>query len=140
MTLAYSKELGLQIQKTDVEAQKINSLLLNTFAIIISVFQVEDKLGKTRFLQELFLLANTSIKVILRISFLIVSNVDIQFAEKKLTWRSYIAVKTLATTKRVEPIDKTNFAKIALNEESEPFVVHVAALEALLIKVTIYLS
>ena len=63
-------------------------------------------------------------------SFLTLSNTDIQFAEKELTWRSYSAVEALLTTKRIEFIGKKKFAKAALDEESETFVVHVAALEA----------
>ena len=68
--------------------------------------------------------------MVLEMSFLIFSNVDIQFAEKELTWRSYSTAKVLSTTKQVELIDKKEFAKATLDEESETFVVHVAALEA----------
>ena len=49
ITLAYNKQLGLQIWKTDVEAQKINSSLLRIFEMVIAGFQVEDRLGKARF-------------------------------------------------------------------------------------------
>ena len=53
--------------------------------MVIDGFQVEDKLGKARFFQELFLLAKTSMKVVLKILFLTLSNADILFGEKKLT-------------------------------------------------------
>ena len=69
--------------------------------------------------------------------FLIFSNTDMQFAEKKLTWRSYTAAEAIATTKRVELINKKEFAKAALNEESKTFVVHVATLESPLAGMTI---
>ena len=72
--------------------------------------------------------------------FLTLSNSDIQFAEKKLTWRSYTAAEALPTTKRVELINKKEFAKAALDEESETFVVHVAALEAPLAGMAIHSS
>ena len=49
MTPAYSKQLGFQIQKTDVKAQKIDGSLLRTFEMVIAGFQVEDKLGRARF-------------------------------------------------------------------------------------------
>ena len=52
-------------------------------------------------------------EVVLEILFLIFSNTDIQFVEKKLTWRFYTSVKTLPITKRVELIDKKEFAKAA---------------------------
>ena len=130
MTPAYAKQLGFQVQKTDVKAQKIDGSLLPTFGMVIAGFQVEDKLGKARFFQQSFLLPETSMEVMLEMPFLIFSNVDIQFAEKKLIWRSYTAAEVLATTKRVELIDKKEFAKAALDEESKTFVVHVSALEA----------
>ena len=85
MTLAYTKQLGLRTRKTDVGAQKINRLLLATYGIVIAAFQVTDKLSKARFFQQTFLLADTTIKVILGIPFLTFNNANIQFAEKELT-------------------------------------------------------
>ncbi len=49
---------------------------------------------------------------------------------KKFTWRSYTTVKALPTTKQVELIDKKEFAKATLDENSKTFVVHIAALKA----------
>ena len=49
MTPAYTKKLGLQTQKTDVGAQKIDGSSLDTFGIVIAGFQVIDKLGRARF-------------------------------------------------------------------------------------------
>ena len=60
--------------------------------------------------------------------FLTLSNADIQFARKELTWRSYITAEALPTTKRVEIIDKKEFTKAALDENVEAFVVHVTSL------------
>ena len=62
--------------------------------------------------------------------FLTLSNVDIWFAEKELIWRSYTTAEGLPTTRWVNLIDKKEFAKAALDENSETFVVHVATLEA----------
>ena len=45
--------------------------------------------------------------------------------------RTYSTAEALSTTRRVELLDKHKFAKAALDENSETFVVHVAALEAL---------
>ena len=55
--------------------------------MILASFQVEDKLGKARFFQEMFLLADLNIEVVLGVPFLILSNANIQFARKKFTWR-----------------------------------------------------
>ena len=130
MTPAFDKQLGLQVRKTDVGAQKIDGSLLRTFRMIIAGFQVEDKLDRARFFKKSFLLAKTSMEVILGMPFLALSNADIQFAEKELTWRFYTVAEALPTTKRVKLIDKKKFAKAALDEQSETFMVHIAALEA----------
>ena len=42
MTPAYAKQLGLQVRKTNIEAQKIDGSLLRTFGIVIADFQVEN--------------------------------------------------------------------------------------------------
>ena len=45
--------------------------------MVIAGFQVEDKLGMARFSQESFLLAETSMEVVLGMPFPIFSNADI---------------------------------------------------------------
>lgn len=44
----------------------------------------------------------------------------------------------MLTTKQVELIDKKKFVKAALNKELNTFVMHVAALEALLVQILIH--
>lgn len=53
--------------------------------------------------------------MILRKSFLTLSNTDVQFAEKKLARKTYTIAEILPTTKRVELIYKKEFAKVILN-------------------------
>ena len=50
--------------------------------------------------------------------------------KKKLTFRSYTTAEALSTIKRVELINKKEFAQVALDEVSKTFKVHIAALEA----------
>ena len=128
MTPAHALKLGLQVYHTDVGAQKIDGSTLQTFGMVLANFQVEDKLGRTRFFQETFLLADISAEVVLGMPFLTLSNADVQFVEKELTWRSYTTAEALPTTKRIELINKKEFAKAALDEKSETFVAHVASL------------
>ena len=85
MTPAYASKLGLRVRHTDVGAQKIDGSTLQTFGMVLANFQVEDKLGRTRFFQETFLLANISAEVVLGMPFLTLSNADVQFKEKELT-------------------------------------------------------
>ena len=99
---------------------------------------MEDKLDSTQFFQKLFLLTNTNMEVVLKMLFLIFSNADIQFAEKILIWRSYTAAEALPTTKWVKLIDKRKFAKATLVSEFKTFLVHIIALEALLIGTMIH--
>ena len=138
MTSAYVAKLGLKVCSTNIGAQKIDGSLLRTFGIVIAGFPVEDKFGIARFFQELFLLADTSMEVVLEMLFLTFGNVDIQFAEKELTWRSYTTAEALPITKQMEFIDRREFAKAALDEEFETFLVHVIALKAPLTEMTIY--
>ena len=131
MTPGYASKLGLKVRPTNVGAQKIDGSTLETFGMVLASFQVEDKLGRTRYFQETFLLADISVEVVLGMPFLTLSNADIQFAEKELTWRSYTVAEALPTTKRVEIIDRKEFAKAALDEHVEAFVVHVTSLSTM---------
>lgn len=72
--------------------------------------------------------------------FLIFSNTDIQFTEKKLIYRFYFNAKALSTIKQIKFIDKKEFIKAELNKELKTFVVYVVALKTLLSKIIIYFS
>ena len=84
MTPGYVLKLGLKIYPTNVGAQKIDGSTLEMFEIVLTSFQVEDKLGRTRYFQKTFLLADISIEVVLGMPFLTLSNANIEFAKKKL--------------------------------------------------------
>lgn len=93
---------------------------------------------KDRFYEETFLLANTNMTVVLDIPFLSLSNININFTEgslEKLNRRSYITRETLSVTSKRQQIDKYKFAKMALDENSETFMVCIATFEALRIKI-----
>ena len=77
MTLAYIAKLGLKICSTNIGAQKIDGSLFKTFRMIIAGFQVEDKLDRTWFFQELFLMADINMEVVQKMPFLIFSNANI---------------------------------------------------------------
>lgn len=76
-------------------------------------------------------------EVVLGMPFFSLSNADVKFAElANLIQRSYIASKALPISSWIELINKKEFAKEALDESFEMFVVKMAALEA---EVLIYL-
>ena len=105
MTPAYASKLGLTIRKTDVGAQKIDGSHLATHGMVIAGFRLPDKLGRARFFQETFLLADISMEVVLRMPFLTLSEADVRFAQRELYWRSYTAANALPTTRRGKIID-----------------------------------
>ena len=95
----YALKLDLKDHHIDVRAQKIDGSILKTFKMVLASFQVEDKLGKIRFFQKKFLLADINMEVVLGMPFLNFSNADVQFVEKEFTWRFYTTAKALPTTK-----------------------------------------
>ncbi len=74
MTLVYAIKLDLTTRKTSVGVQKIDDSPLETYAMVSASFSLLDSLGKVRFFEKTFLLANTSMEVVLGISFLALSN------------------------------------------------------------------
>ena len=125
---AYTKKLGLRVRQTNVRAKKIYGSHLETFGMVIASFLLQNKLGKVRFFQETFLVADTQIEVALGMLFLTLGNENIRFAERELVWKTYSVAEALLTTQRVEIIDKKEFETTALNENDETFIVHIAAL------------
>ena len=101
MNSDYAWKLELKIQKTNIRAQKIDGSALETFGIVIVDFQVENKASRPRFFQETFLMIDTKFEMILEMPFLKISNVDMSFDERTLTWRIYITNKALSITKQV---------------------------------------
>lgn len=69
-------------------------------------------------------------EVVLKMAFLSLSNADVEFAKSgKLTSRSYDTIKALPTISAVKLIKKKEFAKVALDKNSDTFVVYIATLE-----------
>ena len=125
----FARKLGLKVWKTNIGAQKIAGSALETFGMVIEDFQVEDKANRPRFFQETFLVADTQFEVILGMPFLKISNADVSFGERTLTWKTYTTIEALPTTEQVQIIDKKNFVIVALDANSKTFMVHVAIRE-----------
>lgn len=81
ITPAFTSKLGFKICSTNVRAQKIDGSTLQTFGIVLTSFQIKDKFGQARFFQESFLLVDTTVKVMLGMLFLTLSNDDMSFLE-----------------------------------------------------------
>ena len=85
MTPAYAAKLGFTTRKTSVGAQKIDGSPVTTHGIASVRFSLQDSLGRVGFFEETFLLADTSMEVVLAMPFLSLSNADFQFGAEKLT-------------------------------------------------------
>lgn len=67
------------------KTRKIDGLTFTILEVVIVSFHIEEKIKKACFFQETFLGANTCMEMILGMLFLIFSNIDVVFAEKKHT-------------------------------------------------------
>ena len=94
----YATKLNLRARKIDIGAEKIDKSHLDTFRMVIANCLVKYKLGRVRFFQETFLLANISLEVVLEIFFFTLSSADIRFVERKIVYKTYTATKALTTT------------------------------------------
>ena len=77
MTPAHAAYLGLKVRVTNVGVQKIDGSSPATYSMVIAAFQVIDKLGRSQFFQETFLLADISMEVVIGMLFLTLSNADV---------------------------------------------------------------
>lgn len=134
MTLAYTVQPGLISRSINVDIQKIDSLvLMKTYGMIFAIFSIQDEENWDWFFEEIFLLAYTSIEVVLGMSFLSPSNANFNFVEKsfgRLTWRSYSIAEALLTPCWVQLINKREFIKVVQDKSPKTFVIHMATLEA----------
>ena len=80
----FAKQLGLLIRLTDIGAQKIDSITLGTYEMVVVAFLMKDKANRVRFFKETFLVANVSPEVVFVMPFLILSGADVDFSDGEL--------------------------------------------------------
>ena len=66
---------------------------------------------------------NVSPKVVFEMFFLTLSGTDVDFLDWELRWRIYTIKQAFPTTKRVELVDKKEFAAIALDPKYKTYIV-----------------
>ena len=98
--------------------------------MVVTAFSVTDKDNRVRFFEETFLVATISLEVVLEMSFLTLSDADVNFSSWELWWKIYTDKEALPTTRCVKLVGKKKFAAAALDLESETFVVHVVSLNS----------
>lgn len=97
--------------------------------MVIAKISLEDSQKKIWFFEKTFLLADSSIKVVLGMLFLALSNANLQYSIEKLTWISYTIIEILSTTNRIKLINKKEFANLAPNKNSKTNVVYMITLD-----------
>lgn len=115
MTLVYIEKLGFQIQKTNIGTKKIDGTTLVIYGIIIANFFLQNKYDKDQFSEKTFLGTNISMRIVLGMPLVFLSNINIKFAEKKLEWRKYTTIKALLIKKKVELVNLKKFAAATLD-------------------------
>ena len=128
--LTITKELDLSIRLTDVRMQKIDSIILDIYEMVVAAFLVTDKVNQVKFFEETFLVANVSPEVVLGIPFLILNGADIDFLDWELWWRTYTTKMAFPTTRRIERMGKKKFIVVAFDLKRETFIVHITSLSA----------
>ena len=105
--------------------------MMETFRMIVTAFLVIGKANQMRFFEETFLVASMSLKVVLGILFLTLSNANVDFLDWDLRWRSYTTNRALLTIKHIKLVGKKKFVTVALNLEHETYVVHVGSVSSI---------
>ncbi len=67
-----------------MKAQKIDSITLETYEIVVSAFSIFDKDDRKRFFEKSFLLADIKPNIVLGMLFLTMSNINIDFQARDL--------------------------------------------------------
>ena len=78
--------------------------------MLIALFFIKDNEEKSRFFENISLLLDISIDIALRMSFLNLSNVKIEIFNGLIDWKTFNVIKVLLTRRKVELIEKKEFA------------------------------
>ena len=92
---------------------------------------------KIQFFEKIFLLTNINIKIVVKISFLSFSNINIWFTKRKITYKKYTAIEILFIIKKIEFINKKKFVIVILNTNNKIFVIYIIALDIKNIEINI---
>ena len=123
----FARELGLPIKLIGVRAKKIDSTTLDIFGMVLAAFSMTDKTNWVKLFKKTFLVANNSLEVVFKMSFLILSCAEIDFLGRELRWWIYITKKIFPTTKRIKLVGKKEFAAIVLDLEHKTYVIHIGS-------------
>ena len=89
---------------------------------------MNNKKGRSWFFKETFLLTNISINIALGMSFLILSNVEIEFVDCHINWKTYTVVEILLMIRWLELIQKKEFVARTFDPKHKGFIVDIASM------------
>ena len=101
--------------------------------MVVAAFSMVDKANRVRFFEKTFLVANISLEIVFRMSFLTLSSADVDFSGWEYRWKTYTNEKALPTTRCIELVGKKEFAATALDPKHETYVVHIVSLNSTLL-------
>lgn len=87
--------------------------------IVKTMVEIKNNETKSCFFKKTFLFSNLSMNFILKMQFLNLNNVKINFLEFETFWWIYISKKTILITKYIELIEKKEFGLGTLDLEKE---------------------
>lgn len=96
---------------------------MEIFSIVITIFQIEDKVKRSQYFKEIILLDDINIIVVLDIFFLILSNKKMNFGDQKLNLKLYITVEIFSITKQMKLFEKKEFIVVTLDWNDETFII-----------------
>ena len=128
MIPSFAVKIGLTPKSTNIGALKIESSSLETYGKVSAEFLPQKCHRRVWCFEETFLLADTNTEVVLKMLFLFFSNIDFQCNVKKFNWRSWTIAEALPTAWQVKLINKNKFLRTTIDENSELFVINIAAL------------
>lgn len=82
--LSFEIKLGFCICKINIDTEKINNGRPKIFSMVIASFLVIDKNTRPRFFEETILLTDISIDITLKIFFLTLNIIGVNFTDYKL--------------------------------------------------------
>ena len=87
---------------------------------------MKNQVSRPRLFQKTFLVADIKFEIILGMLFFKISNVDVSFNNKTLTWKIYTIIKALFITEQVQIVDLKEFIIVTLDVNSETFEMYMA--------------
>lgn len=82
--LTFAKRLDLFIRLTYIRIAKINSIILNTYGMVVAAFLNIDQANQENFFRKIFLVANICSKIDLIMLFFTLNSTYVDFLNQKL--------------------------------------------------------